>query len=120
MYAFLIGVFVIVSFLLIFVILIQSSKGGGLAGTFGGSGDSMGAVFGGRGSGSFLSRLTSILAGLFLVIALVMGLITRGKVAQSSLVEQEREKRMSSPARTLPQVPEPISEPVSPDQSPTP
>ena len=38
MYAFLIGVFVIVSFLLIFVILIQSSKGGGLAGTFGGSG----------------------------------------------------------------------------------
>ncbi|OGC08090.1 preprotein translocase subunit SecG, partial [candidate division KSB1 bacterium RBG_16_48_16] len=37
MYALLLFVFVLVSFLLTFVILIQSSKGGGLAGTFGGS-----------------------------------------------------------------------------------
>ena len=46
-YAFLIAVFVIVAFLLVFVILIQSGKGGGLAGIAGGG---MNQLFGGQGS----------------------------------------------------------------------
>ena len=106
MYGFLIAIFVVVCFLMTFVILIQSSKGGGLAGTFGGSSNSMGTLFGGRGSAPFLTKLTGILATVFLVISLIMGMITHGNVDQASLVEKERERMMSSPARTLPQVPQ--------------
>jgi preprotein translocase subunit SecG len=101
MHTLLIIVFVIVCFLLTFVILIQSSKGHGLAGTFGGSA-MMGSVFGGRGSAPFLTKITAVLAGLFLIIALVMGMVTKGSVGQSSLIERERERALSSPARTLP------------------
>jgi preprotein translocase subunit SecG len=106
MYTVLIILFVLVCVLLTFVILIQSSKGGGLAGAFGGM-DSMGTLFGGgRGSAPFLQKVTMILASLFLIIALVMGFMTPGGISTQSLVEQERERLNSSPARTLPQVPE--------------
>jgi preprotein translocase subunit SecG len=104
MYSVLIMLFVVVCFLLTFVILIQSSKGGGLAGTFGGT-DTMSGVFGGRGSAPFLQKITAVLATIFLVVALLMGFLTKGTVSQSSLVQQERERRTSSPTRTLPQVP---------------
>lgn len=57
---------VIVSIGLILVVLMQSAKGEGLAGTaFGGS--LSGAVFGGRGAASFLSRTTTVLAVLFML-----------------------------------------------------
>jgi preprotein translocase subunit SecG len=104
MYSILIVLFIICCALLTFVILIQSSKGGGLAGTFGGM-DTMGSLFGGRGSAPFLQKLTAILATIFVLIALLMGFMTRGSVSPQSLVEQERERMNSSPARTLPQVP---------------
>jgi preprotein translocase subunit SecG len=102
MYTILIGIFVIVSFLMTFIILIQSSKGHGLAGTFGGT-NPMGSLFGGRGSAPFLSKATGILAALFMVIALILGMITRGSVDEGSLVQRNRERLLSSPARTLPQ-----------------
>ena len=72
MYTFLIILHVVVSILLIVVILMQSSKGGGLSGTFGGAAST--AVFGGRGAGSFLSKVTVSLAFAFMVLAMVIGL----------------------------------------------
>jgi len=111
MYSVIIFLFAIVALLLIFVILIQSGKGGGLAGTFGGSGDTMGSIFGGKGSAPFLTRITTILATLFMFIALILGMITKGSnVENQGLVEQERERRMASPARTLPEVAEPLEQ----------
>ena len=56
----LITLHVFVSFGLIIAVLLQSSKGGGLAGTFGGSGVS-GGVFGGRGAAPFLTKATTVL-----------------------------------------------------------
>lgn len=59
---------VLVCIALIIVVLLQSSKGEGLAGSaFGGGGGLGGAVFGGRGAGSFLSKATSVLAILFML-----------------------------------------------------
>lgn len=113
MYSVLIVLFVFVALLMIFVILIQSGKGGGLAGIAGG-GD-MGNVFGGKGSAPFLTKATTILATLFMLIALVVGMMTRGSTDESSIMQREREKRMSSPARTLPTVP---SEEPTPGQMP--
>jgi preprotein translocase subunit SecG len=57
---------VIVCISLILVVLLQASKGGGLAGSAFGGSDLGGAVFGGRGAASFLSKATSVLAILFM------------------------------------------------------
>ena len=59
---------IIICIALVVVVLLQSSKGEGLAGSaFGGSGGMSGAVFGGRGAASFLSRLTTIFAVVFML-----------------------------------------------------
>ena len=57
MYGFLVFLHVITCLLLVGVILMQASKGGGLAGTFGGTSN---AMFGGRGAGSFLSKVNKM------------------------------------------------------------
>jgi preprotein translocase subunit SecG len=57
---------VIVCVALIVVVLLQSSKGEGLAGTAF-SGGLSGAVFGGRGAAGFLSKATTVLAVVFMV-----------------------------------------------------
>ena len=48
----------------------QSSKGGGLAGTFGGG--NVGMVFGVRRTADFLIRGTQVLAAAFIVLSLVI------------------------------------------------
>ena len=60
------GFHVIVCIALVLVVLMQSSKGEGLAGSAFGGGLS-GSVFGGRGAASFLSKATTILAALFVL-----------------------------------------------------
>ena len=53
---------------LVLVVLMQSSKGEGLAGSaFGGGSGLSGAVFGGRGAASFLSKATTVLAVVFML-----------------------------------------------------
>lgn len=72
MFWFLIGVEVFIAILIIIIVLMQSSKGGGLAGTFGGS--QMGAMFGVRRTADFLSKLTTILATIFIALSLVINI----------------------------------------------
>lgn len=59
---------VVICISLILVVLMQSAKGEGLAGSaFGGGGGGIGgAVFGGRGAASFLSKATTVLAIVFM------------------------------------------------------
>ena len=55
---------------LVIVVLMQSSKGEGLAGSAfggGGGGGLSGALFGGRGAASFLSKATTVLAVVFML-----------------------------------------------------
>ncbi|GBD93936.1 protein-export membrane protein SecG [bacterium BMS3Abin05] len=86
---------IILCFVLTIVILLQSSKGGGLSGAFGGGGGAaMGAVFGGRGAGTFLSKATVVLATLFFLSNITQVLIIKQgpAVIQKSLVRKEMEK----------------------------
>lgn len=99
MYTLLIILHVLVSILLIVVILMQSSKGGGLAGTFGGSASM--AVFGGRGAGSFLSKVTVGLAIAFMVLAIVIGLWGTPKVSKSVVQEKSQESGQWIPATEI-------------------
>ena len=115
MYGILVTIFVLIAILQTLVILLQSSKGGGLAGAFGGGG--MGAVFGGRGAATFLSKLTAGLAVFFMLIALILSLLNPASSTQRSLVEQERQTRASSPADVgVPRAPEQLLPTPPPEQ----
>ena len=59
---------------LVVIVLLQKGKGVGFAGAFGMGGGSD-TVFGPRASKSLPQRLTYVMAGLFMVLALVMSLI---------------------------------------------
>ena len=108
MFSFLIILELIVSVLMILVVLMQSSKGGGLAGTFGGG--NVGAVFGVRRTTDFLMRATQILAATFLVLALVINIffLPRGASQGSSVLQRSS----TQPSATTPQLP-PTQSPVS-------
>jgi preprotein translocase subunit SecG len=62
MYTFFIAIEILVSVLLMVAVLMQASKGGGLAGTLGSS--NMGTVFGVRRTSDFLTKTTTILAAV--------------------------------------------------------
>jgi preprotein translocase subunit SecG len=87
MYTFFISIEIIVSAFLMISILMQASKGGGLAGTFGSS--NIGTVFGVRRTSDFLSKTTTVLATLFIVLALFINLVAlpKGERAQDSVIQ---------------------------------
>jgi preprotein translocase subunit SecG len=108
MYGLFLTLFILICIFQMIAILLQSSKGGGLAGAFGGGGG-MGAVFGGRGAATFLSKLTSVLAALFMILALVLGILETGRSSGGdSLVAKARQEQQAttpSPAQNLPSIP---------------
>ena len=86
MTGFLIVIHTIVSLLLIAVVLMQASQGGGLSGTFGGNAAS--SVLGGQNAGNVLSRITTWLATLFLTLAVIISVLSGPSDAESiSLVK---------------------------------
>ncbi len=76
MYTLLVLIEIIVALLLMVTVLMQSSKGSGLAGTFGGG--QMGSMFGVRRTADFLGKMTSILATIMLVLTLVINIFVLG------------------------------------------
>jgi preprotein translocase subunit SecG len=71
MFAFIVTVHVVVSVFLIFVILLQPGKGDAMA-AFAGGGGSSNTVFGGRGSVTFLSKVTTVCAIIFMLTSLTL------------------------------------------------
>ncbi len=114
MISFLIVLHIIICILLIAAVLMQSSKGGGMAGMFGGGG-SMGGVFGGRGAASFLSKVSLWLGVCFGITSLAIGLLSlRAGGRPKSLIQQtmERERTATSPASALPTIPSKAGNPT--------
>lgn len=103
MYTFLIIIFILLSFSMVVVILLQAGKGQGLAGSIGG-GMGGSAIFGGRGAADFLSKATSWIAALYLIFALLIGVIYKSEAesAQKSLIEKRMEQEE---AQTVPSIP---------------
>ena len=100
MTGFLIIIHTIVSILLISVVLMQASQGGGLSGTFGGQAAS--SVLGGQNAGNVLSRITTWLATLFLSLAVIISMLSGPSTnASSSIVKQAAEDRPVVPATDL-------------------
>ncbi len=70
LYYLVVTLYVIVCLLLMVTILLQQGKGGDIANAFGGG--SSQAVFGARSGATLLTRATSVLAGLFVILAMVL------------------------------------------------
>ncbi|MDP6978372.1 MAG: preprotein translocase subunit SecG [Myxococcota bacterium] len=68
MYTFLIALHILVCFVLILVVLLQRGKGGDVGAALGGGGSN--TVFGSRGAGNFLTKLTTGSAIIFMITSL--------------------------------------------------
>ena len=97
----------IISILLVTVVLMQASQGGGLSGISGTQ--TTNAIFGGRSAGNALSKITTYLAAIFMGLALLISLISSpGSGSAGSVVEDAQQEGALAPSTenlSLPTVP---------------
>src|SRR5258707_1824809 len=110
-----ITLFVIVSLLLILLILIQKGRGGGLASAFGGGGGN--TAFGSK-TGDVLTWATSVIFGVFLVVAVVLNLMTRNpsKAPVATRVTKSSPPIPAAPSKTTTPASPPRTAPSPPTQ----
>src|SRR5688500_938295 len=89
--------FILVCLILILLILIQKGRGGGLASAFGGAGGN--TAFGSK-TGDVLTWATSIVFGVFLLLAVVLNLVS------NELDERHRADAGPAPVVAAPATPE--------------
>lgn len=118
MYTLLLVLHLIVCICLVAVVLVQSGKGGGLAGgAFGGATQT---VFGGRGATDFITRATIGLGIVFFVTSLSLALMTtKGNVGNTRSVLQEAARKAGSQQQgPAPGAPQQIAPGGAPTQAP--
>ena len=112
-------IYVLICLVLMLVVLLQQGKGGDMASAFGGG--SSQAAFGARSGASVLSRATAVCAALFMVGAIVLGIM--GQRDPGSVIggrEAPPSPAGSEPVETNPFVPDsetPAEPASSPDSS---
>jgi preprotein translocase subunit SecG len=106
MYYVVAALFVINCFVLMFVILLQQGKGGDIASAFGGG--SSQAAFGARSGATVLSRATTVCAVIFVVGAIVLGIL--GQRGPGSVIGGRSQPLPApSPAAPAPAAPAPTT-----------
>ncbi len=83
MYTLLVIIIVVVALLMIGIVLIQESKGGGLASGF----SSANAVIGVRQTTNFIEKATWTLAGLMVVISIACAYVAPSATVETSVIE---------------------------------
>lgn len=102
MYYVLFGVHLLIAFLICVVVLLQRSKGGGLAGAFGGVGAGE-AAFGSHGVTTFLHKTTIYLAIGFMATSLTLAYMTASRSENRGAVAGPQETVL--PVGSSPTVP---------------
>ncbi len=105
MYQFILLIHVFAAVFLIALVLVQQGKGATMGAAFG-SGASQ-TVFGSRGSGSFLFRLTMSLIAVFFITSLTMNYLTTHAYKQVKVIElpETPVKQQVIPPPALPAIP---------------
>ena len=109
---------VLVCFVLVIVIMLQSGNAADLAGAFGGAGSQ--TAFGPRGAATFLSRATTWCAIVFMMTSLALSLkrAPEGALSTGSVLEQTQQSA-PAPAKPKPSTPSPTPQmPAQPAQKP--
>ena len=79
---------IIITILLIGIILLQKSEGGGL-----GTPSSSGNSFSGRGAANILTKATSILAAAFMLMCVIMSMISKRNIeTESRIISKQQTK----------------------------
>ncbi|MDR2387908.1 MAG: preprotein translocase subunit SecG [Deltaproteobacteria bacterium] len=88
MFSFITLIHVVVAIILMISVLLQTGKGSGLGAAFGGSSSS---VFGARGPGTFIGRVTTVAAIVFMVTSLTLSVFAEGAYKRGSVIEADPE-----------------------------
>ncbi len=95
----LVVVHVFVGVALILIVLLQAGKGAALGAAFGGASQT---VFGPRGPGSFLSKLTTAAAGIFMITSLALAIFSSQRLGGSVVMSAPTSKAATTTAPTGP------------------
>ena len=95
LYVPLVVIHVVVAVALILIVLLQAGKGAGIGAAFGGASQT---VFGPRGPGSFLGKLTTAAAGIFMITSLVLAIFSSQYLGGSVILTRPAPKPTSAPA----------------------
>jgi preprotein translocase subunit SecG len=87
MFILLIVVHVLVALALVLVVLLQVGKGQSIGAAFGGASSSQ-TIFGSRGPTTFLSRMTTVVAALFMVTSLSLAYFSAHRGQSSVITDQ--------------------------------
>ena len=97
-------IFLAICVLLCFLVLIQSDKGGGISSALGGGFAGASNMFGTQDTANILTRATTVLAGVFMAICLLLSLFLAkpGKDNEKSMLAERAKKQGSfSPSSIL-------------------
>ncbi len=97
---------VLVAFLMIGVILLQSGKGAEIGAAFGGSSQT---VFGARGASTVLSKTTAIAATIFMLTSLTLAIMSKQQNSASTLGLDQPVPAKTAPAAS-PAAPDPAKD----------
>jgi preprotein translocase subunit SecG len=97
---FLIVLHVMVCFVLIVVVLLQRGKGAEIGAVFGGGAST--TVFGSRGAGNFLTKLTTGAAVTFMVTSLLLSYLANTRASRSIFREEPESASPSAAEESLP------------------
>ncbi len=99
-------VYVLVCLLLIVIVLLQSGKGGGLGSALGG-GSAGQQIFGGAGAGNVLTRVTSVLAAMFMLLSAGLSYVSSGgEQALERAVKDSETSEVALPPDSAPEAPD--------------
>lgn len=111
MYTLAVVIHVFVCFLIIGAILLQAGKGAEIGAAFGGSSQT---VFGSRGPGTFLSKVTVAAAIIFMLTSLGLAVLSRERTFSSTVIDLNKQDTSASPA------PQPEAKPGEAEPQPAP
>lgn len=106
---------VFVCFLMIGAILLQSGKGAEIGAAFGGSSQT---VFGSRGPANFLSKLTVIVAGVFMLTSFSLAILAKERNFSSTVIDLKQKPAPAAPATPAPAADQPKTESHSSEPAP--
>ena len=110
-------IFTVICLMLIGIILLQSSKTGGMGTAMGGA--AVQAAFGGQGADKLLTRITIGLAVAFMLLAIGINFIGPGGTSRlgESIVSQKAQTEEIDLNGTFDVSPTPATEDISPEES---
>jgi preprotein translocase subunit SecG len=116
MYTLAVVIHVTVCFLMIAAILLQAGKGAEIGAAFGGSSQT---VFGSRGPGTFLSKVTVAAAVIFMLTSLGLAVMSKERTFSSTVIDLNKKETPATPTEPAKDAAPSTTETPSPAPAPS-